>query len=207
MREAIREAGQEGRDGGDRIRFTRLARVPGRGTAFDSRSSMSGGVDCQGLEVPRRIFRGGAKRSNWRVPHDPVATDVGETGMPDRTDVVYEGEFKGTGERRFILSRDISKTQEAAHFPDASTSPKSGGRRMAVVGPGGSVTGGAGCSPHRNSPLMSPHSTPPQRLVNELAHRTNQRILVAAVLRSHSEKEKQYRVERWRRALAVRPLR
>ncbi len=104
MKQAVAEA-----DAGTHVMIlldslTRLARVhnsavPGRGR------TLSGGVDAQGLLIPRRIF-GTARNIEHGGSLGIIATILVQTGS--RMDDVIFQEFKGTGNMELVLSREVS---------------------------------------------------------------------------------------------------
>ncbi|MFC1514679.1 transcription termination factor Rho [Candidatus Omnitrophota bacterium] len=84
--------------------LTRLARVHNSKQQGGGRT-LSGGVDAQALEVPRRIF-GAARNIQDGGSLTILATILIETESR-MDDVIFE-EFKGTGNMEIVLSREIS---------------------------------------------------------------------------------------------------
>lgn len=84
--------------------LTRLARVHNSETRGHGRT-LSGGVDAQGLVIPRRIF-GSARKVENGGSVGILATVLIQTGS--RMDEVIFEEFKGTGNMEVVLSREIS---------------------------------------------------------------------------------------------------
>lgn len=84
--------------------LTRLARVHNSATSNSGRT-MSGGVDAQGLLIPRRIF-GSARKIENGGSLGIIASILVQTGS--RMDDVIFQEFKGTGNMELVLSREIS---------------------------------------------------------------------------------------------------
>ncbi len=84
--------------------LTRLARVHNTATRGSGRT-MSGGVDAQGLLIPRRIF-GSARKIENGGSLGILASILVQTGS--RMDDVIFQEFKGTGNMELVLSREIS---------------------------------------------------------------------------------------------------
>jgi transcription termination factor Rho len=104
MRQAVEEA-----DSGKHVMIlldslTRLARVHNNATRGGGRT-MSGGVDAQGLLIPRKIF-GTARRVENGGSLGIIATILVQTGS--RMDDVIFQEFKGTGNMELVLSREVS---------------------------------------------------------------------------------------------------
>ena len=104
IRQAIHEAGA-----GQNIMIvidslTRLARVHNAQRQSSGRT-LSGGVDAQALQVPRRIF-GAARKIENGGSLTIMATILVQTGSR-MDDVIFE-EFKGTGNMEIVLSREIS---------------------------------------------------------------------------------------------------
>lgn len=84
--------------------LTRLSR--GHNAARQSSGrTLSGGVDAQSLQMPRRIF-GAARKIENAGSLCILATILVETGS--RMDEVIFEEFKGTGNMEIVLSRDIA---------------------------------------------------------------------------------------------------
>jgi transcription termination factor Rho len=100
--------------------LTRLARVHNR----DSRSgkTLTGGVDANALEVPRRFF-GAARKLEEGGSLTILATALIQTGS--QMDEYIFQEFKGTGNLEFVLSRRLA---EQRIFP-AIDIPASGTRK------------------------------------------------------------------------------
>ncbi len=84
--------------------LTRLARVHNSAVRGGGRT-MSGGVDAQGLLIPRKIF-GTARRIENGGSLGIIATILVQTGS--RMDDVIFQEFKGTGNMELVLSREVS---------------------------------------------------------------------------------------------------
>jgi len=84
--------------------LTRLARVHNSAVRNGGRT-LSGGVDAQGLLIPRKIF-GTARNIEHGGSLGIIATILVQTGS--RMDDVIFQEFKGTGNMELVLSRDIS---------------------------------------------------------------------------------------------------
>ncbi|MFN0117447.1 MAG: transcription termination factor Rho [Elusimicrobiota bacterium] len=84
--------------------LTRLARVHNSAMRGGGRT-MSGGVDANGLLIPRKIF-GTARNIEGPGSLGILATILVETGS--RMDDVIFQEFKGTGNMELVLSRDVS---------------------------------------------------------------------------------------------------
>ena len=104
MRQAVEEA-VAGKDVMVLIdSLTRLARVHNSATRGYGRT-LSGGVDANGLLVPRRIF-GTARNIEGNGSLGILATILVQTGS--RMDDVIFQEFKGTGNMELVLSRDVS---------------------------------------------------------------------------------------------------
>ncbi len=104
MKKAVEEAGQ-----GQHVMvlidsLTRLARVHNSAVRGGGRT-LSGGVDAQGLLIPRKIF-GTARNIENGGSLGILATILVQTGS--RMDDVIFQEFKGTGNMEVVLSREIS---------------------------------------------------------------------------------------------------
>ena len=104
MKKAVEEAGM-----GQHVMvlidsLTRLARVHNSAVRGGGRT-MSGGVDAQGLLIPRKIF-GTARNIEHGGSLGILATILVQTGS--RMDDVIFQEFKGTGNMEVVLSREIS---------------------------------------------------------------------------------------------------
>ncbi len=104
MKQAVEEA-----DSGKDVMIlvdslTRLARVHNNAVRGAGRT-MSGGVDAQGLLIPRKIF-GTARRVEHGGSLSIIATILVQTGS--RMDDVIFQEFKGTGNMELVLSREVS---------------------------------------------------------------------------------------------------
>jgi transcription termination factor Rho len=84
--------------------LTRLARVHNNATRGHGRT-LSGGVDSEGLLIPRKIF-GTARNIEGAGSIGILATILVETGS--RMDDVIFHEFKGTGNMELVLSREVS---------------------------------------------------------------------------------------------------
>jgi transcription termination factor Rho len=84
--------------------LTRLARVHNNATRGHGRT-LSGGVDAEGMIIPRKIF-GTARNIENGGSIGILATILVETGS--RMDDVIFHEFKGTGNMELVLSREIS---------------------------------------------------------------------------------------------------
>ena len=100
--------------------LTRLARVHNR----DARSgkTLSGGIDADAMEMPRRFF-GTARKLEEAGSLTIIATALIDTGS--RMDEYIFQEFKGTGNLELVLSRKLA---EARLFPAIDIS-KSGTRK------------------------------------------------------------------------------
>ncbi len=85
--------------------LTRLARVHNSATRGSGRT-LSGGVDANGLLVPRRIF-GCARKIENGGSLGILATILVQTGS--RMDDVIFQEFKGTGNMELVLSREAAE--------------------------------------------------------------------------------------------------
>lgn len=83
--------------------LTRLARAFNKGAG--SGRTMSGGIDAQAMEVPRRMF-GAARRAEEGGSLTVIATCLVETGS--RMDDHIFQEFKGTGNMELVLDRRLS---------------------------------------------------------------------------------------------------
>jgi len=104
MKQAVQEA-----DSGKDVMIlldslTRLARVHNSQVRGRGRT-MSGGVDSEGLRIPRRIF-GMARNIEGGGSLGILATILVDTGS--RMDEVIFQEFKGTGNMELVLSREAS---------------------------------------------------------------------------------------------------
>ena len=84
--------------------LTRLARVHNNAVRGGG-PTLSGGVDAQGLLIPRKIF-GTARRIENGGSLGIIATILVQTGS--RMDDVIFQEFKGTGNMELVLSREVS---------------------------------------------------------------------------------------------------
>ncbi|MCG3205631.1 MAG: Transcription termination factor Rho [Elusimicrobia bacterium] len=84
--------------------LTRLARVHNSAVRGHGRT-LSGGVDAQGLIIPRKIF-GTARNIEFSGSIGILATILVQTGS--RMDDVIFQEFKGTGNMELVLSREVS---------------------------------------------------------------------------------------------------
>jgi transcription termination factor Rho len=84
--------------------LTRLARVHNNAVRGHGRT-LSGGVDAQGLLIPRKIF-GTARNIEFAGSIGILATILVQTGS--RMDDVIFQEFKGTGNMELVLSREVS---------------------------------------------------------------------------------------------------
>ncbi len=84
--------------------LTRLARVHNNAVRGHGRT-LSGGVDAQGLLIPRKIF-GTARNIEHGGSIGILATILVQTGS--RMDDVIFQEFKGTGNMELVLSREVS---------------------------------------------------------------------------------------------------
>ena len=105
MKQAVREA-DEGKDVMVLIdSLTRLARVHNSAVRGHGRT-LSGGVDAQGLLIPRKIF-GMARKIENGGSLGILATILVQTGS--RMDDVIFQEFKGTGNMELVLSREVSE--------------------------------------------------------------------------------------------------
>jgi transcription termination factor Rho len=104
MKQAVEEA-----DAGQDVMIlidslTRLARVHNSAVRGGGRT-LSGGVDAQGMLIPRKIF-GTARRIDGGGSLGIIATILVQTGS--RMDDVIFQEFKGTGNMELVLSREVS---------------------------------------------------------------------------------------------------
>ena len=104
MKKSVEEAGQ-----GQHVMvlidsLTRLARVHNSAVRGGGRT-LSGGVDAQGLLIPRKIF-GTARNIEHGGSLGILATILVQTGS--RMDDVIFQEFKGTGNMELVLSREVS---------------------------------------------------------------------------------------------------
>jgi transcription termination factor Rho len=106
--ELMKQAVAEADSGQDVMIFidslTRLARVHNSAVRGGGRT-LSGGVDAQGLLIPRKIF-GTARKIENGGSLGILATILVQTGS--RMDDVIFQEFKGTGNMELVLSREIS---------------------------------------------------------------------------------------------------
>ena len=105
MKQAVHEA-----DSGEDVMIlldslTRLARVHNSQVRGAGRT-LSGGVDAEGLLIPRRIF-GTARNIENGGSLGIIATILVQTGS--RMDDVIFQEFKGTGNMELVLSREVSE--------------------------------------------------------------------------------------------------
>jgi len=104
----MKEAVQQANAGADIMilldSLTRLARVHNSQIRGGGRT-MSGGVDADGLRIPRRIF-GMARNIENGGSLGILATILVQTGS--RMDDVIFQEFKGTGNMELVLSREVS---------------------------------------------------------------------------------------------------
>ena len=105
--------------------LTRLSRVH-NAQRQNSGRTLSGGVDAQALQVPRRIF-GAARKIEGGGSLSILATILIETGS--RMDEVIFEEFKGTGNMEIVLARDIANRRI---FP-AIDIAKSNTRKMELL--------------------------------------------------------------------------
>jgi transcription termination factor Rho len=104
MKKAVEEAGN-----GAHVMIlidslTRLARVHNNAVRGGGRT-LSGGVDAQGMLIPRKIF-GTARNIEHGGSLGILATILVQTGS--RMDDVIFQEFKGTGNMELVLSREVS---------------------------------------------------------------------------------------------------
>ena len=91
--------------------ITRLARA--HNTVIPhSGKILSGGVDANALQRPKRFFGAARNIEARRQPHDHRGTALIETGS--RMDEVIFEEFKGTGNMELVLER---KTRRSTHLP------------------------------------------------------------------------------------------
>ena len=88
-------------------RMSRAFNLSGAG----ARRTMSGGIDAQALEIPRRFF-GLARNIEKGGSVTVIATALIETGSR-MDDYIYE-EFKSTGNSEIVLDRELA---EARIFP------------------------------------------------------------------------------------------
>ena len=86
--------------------LTRLARVHNRDA--HSGKTLSGGMDANALEIPRRFF-GAARKLEEGGSLTIIATALIDTGS--RMDDYIFQEFKGTGNMELVLSRKLSETR------------------------------------------------------------------------------------------------
>lgn len=84
--------------------LTRLSRVHNANHRGQGRT-LSGGMDAQALQIPRKIF-GSARKIEGGGSLGILATILVETGSR-MDDVIFE-EFKGTGNMEIFLSREIA---------------------------------------------------------------------------------------------------
>ena len=84
--------------------LTRLARAYNK-NAGNSGRTMSGGVDAEALEVPKRLF-GSARAFEEGGSLTVLGTALIETGS--RMDDVIFQEFKGTGNMELVLDRQLA---------------------------------------------------------------------------------------------------
>jgi len=105
--------------------LTRLGRAFNLGTPGSGRI-MSGGIDAQALEIPRRIF-GAARKLEEGGSLTILATALVDTNSR-MDDFIYE-EFKGTGNLEIILSRTLA---DRRIFP-AINIPASGTRKEELL--------------------------------------------------------------------------
>ncbi|MDO8493791.1 MAG: transcription termination factor Rho [Deltaproteobacteria bacterium] len=84
--------------------LTRLARVHNRDA--NSGKTLSGGIDSNALEVPRRFF-GAARKLEEGGSLTIIATALIDTGS--RMDDYIFQEFKGTGNMELVLSRKLAE--------------------------------------------------------------------------------------------------
>ena len=105
LRKARHEAGQ-GQDVMIVIdSLTRLSRVHNAKQRSGGRT-MSGGLDANALDIPRKLF-GAARKIENGGSLTILATILVDTGS--RMDQVIFEEFKGTGNMEVVLSRDIAQ--------------------------------------------------------------------------------------------------
>jgi transcription termination factor Rho len=87
--------------------LTRLSRVHNAQRSSSGRT-LSGGVDANAMEIPRRIF-GAARKIEEGGSLTILATILIETGS--RMDEVIFEEFKGTGNMEIVLSREVASNR------------------------------------------------------------------------------------------------
>lgn len=99
--------------------LTRLGRAFNLGTPSSGRI-MSGGIDAQALEIPRRIF-GAARKLEDGGSLTILATALVDTNSR-MDDFIYE-EFKGTGNLEIVLSRTLAdrRIYPAINIPASGT--------------------------------------------------------------------------------------
>ncbi|RBP80516.1 transcription termination factor Rho [Marinomonas rhizomae] len=107
--------------------LTRLARVHNADRKSSGRT-MSGGLDTQALEIPRKLF-GAARKIENGGSLTILATILVDTGS--KMDQVIFEEFKGTGNMELVLSREA-----ASHriFPAINIAKSSTRREELLIG-------------------------------------------------------------------------
>ena len=116
---------------------------------------MSGGIDANALEIPKRLF-GSARKFEHEGSLTIIATALIDTGS--RMDELIFREFKGTGNMELVLTRDLS---DERIFP-AIDIPESGTRKTIS-------SSARGCpsippsAPRRQDETQGRHEIPPDR--------------------------------------------
>tara|TARA_R110002074_G_scaffold349634_1_gene520295 strand:+ start:78834 stop:79766 length:933 start_codon:yes stop_codon:yes gene_type:complete len=108
--------------------LTRLARVHNAGMKSSGRT-MSGGIDAETMEMPRKLF-GAARNIENGGSLTILATILVDTGS--RMDQVIFEEFKGTGNMEIVLSREIA---EQRVFPAMDIAKSSTRREELLLDP------------------------------------------------------------------------
>ncbi len=99
--------------------LTRLSRAFNIGQR-GSGKIMSGGIDANALEIPKRLF-GSARKFEHEGSLTIIATALIDTGS--RMDELIFREFKGTGNMELVLTRDLSDERifPAIDIPESGT--------------------------------------------------------------------------------------
>ncbi len=99
--------------------ITRLARAFNSSTKSSGRT-MSGGLDVQGLQFPKRFF-GSARMNEGGGSLTILSTALIETGS--RMDDIIFSEFKGTGNMELVLDRNLANRRiyPAVNVPESGT--------------------------------------------------------------------------------------
>ncbi len=99
--------------------LTRLSRAYNIGQR-GSGKIMSGGIDANALEIPKRLF-GSARKFEHGGSLTIIATALIDTGS--RMDELIFREFKGTGNMELVLSRDLANERmfPAIDIPESGT--------------------------------------------------------------------------------------